>query len=355
MDDQARIRQYLTRHSAGAPDEARVTALAGDVSSRRYYRVTPAGGGAAAGLPAILTLYPEPFDVNETAGQRLDRLLRANPDAMLSYANDPLAQIEMTRFLAAQGLPVPELRGADGPLGIIAFEDLGDVRLIEALEPAGPAVRRALYRRAVDLILELQDATSAMLRAGVIGARLEFSTAKLMWEMEFFLTHYFEGCRGHALTDVEHRRVTAELEPLCRWLAERPQVLCHRDYHARNLMFLNDTLYLIDYQDSRRGPATYDLVSLLLDPYVPADFVEIDPLFEHYLDRCGGTERDALRLEWQAMAIQRLLKASGTYAYQVARRGVTVFEAYLKPTLERVERTLEARGGMPFLRSLLAG
>ncbi len=51
-------------------------------------------------------------------------------------------------------------------------------------------------------------------------------------------------------------------------LAAEPRVLCHRDYHSRNLMLHLDRLYIIDFQDARMGPDTYDLVSLLRDSYV---------------------------------------------------------------------------------------
>ena len=51
-------------------------------------------------------------------------------------------------------------------------------------------------------------------------------------------------------------------------LADEPRVLCHRDYHSRNLMIHERRLYIIDYQDARMGPDTYDLASLLRDSYV---------------------------------------------------------------------------------------
>ena len=51
-------------------------------------------------------------------------------------------------------------------------------------------------------------------------------------------------------------------------LASEPRVLCHRDYHSRNLMVHGGQLYVIDFQDARMGPDTYDLASLLRDSYV---------------------------------------------------------------------------------------
>ena len=49
-------------------------------------------------------------------------------------------------------------------------------------------------------------------------------------------------------------------------LAAVPRVLCHRDFHAANLMVdSKNHLRVIDHQDARMGPASYDLVSFLLD------------------------------------------------------------------------------------------
>ena len=360
MTDLERIQQFLEQPSPSQPSPSQpshrnleqgcITALAGDASSRRYYRVHDRVDEARA---LIVTLYPAPFDAGETAVGRLERLLEADPDAALSYANDPLAQIEMTGFLASQGLPVPKLEGVSGPLGIVAFEDLGDVRLSEALEGADADRRHAFYLEAVDLIVKLQAVTQAMRAADVIGAHMSFSEAKLMWELEFFLTHYFEGYRQQPLTARDLEAVRSELEPLCRYLAGLPQVLCHRDYHARNLMVQNETLYLIDYQDGRLGPETYDLVSLLLDPYVPPDALDVDAMLDAYCIARSRPRDAAFREAWQAMAIQRLLKACGTYAFQTARRGSTLFEQYLGPTLKHAVRWMDVQGGMEQTRALI--
>jgi aminoglycoside/choline kinase family phosphotransferase len=43
-------------------------------------------------------------------------------------------------------------------------------------------------------------------------------------------------------------------------------VLCHRDYHTANLMVdKQNAIRIVDHQDARMGPASYDLVSLLMD------------------------------------------------------------------------------------------
>ena len=69
-------------------------------------------------------------------------------------------------------------------------------------------------------------------------------------------------------------------------------MLCHRDYHSRNLMLHDGSLYIIDFQDARMGPDTYDLVSLLRDSYVDFTEQQVDELIAFFLAlRDVGAER----------------------------------------------------------------
>ena len=64
----------------------------------------------------------------------------------------------------------------------------------------------------------------------------------------------------------EAAELKAELNDISAELAARPRVLCHRDFHAANLMVdRSGRLRVMDHQDARMGPVTYDLVSFLLD------------------------------------------------------------------------------------------
>ena len=66
-------------------------------------------------------------------------------------------------------------------------------------------------------------------------------------------------------------------------------MLCHRDYHSRNLMWHDDTLYVIDFQDARMGPDTYDLASLLRDSYVDLPDAAVDDLIDYFVALARGT------------------------------------------------------------------
>ena len=65
-------------------------------------------------------------------------------------------------------------------------------------------------------------------------------------------------------------------------------MLCHRDYHSRNLMLHDGSLYIIDFQDARMGPDTYDLASLLRDSYVDLSPQQVDELIAFFLAHQSG-------------------------------------------------------------------
>ena len=181
-------------------------------------------------------------------------------------------------------VPVPEILGHSNPLGIIALQDLGDVTLQAHLGAASPAEHEALYRQAVTLIDTLQRRGR---RAGFTERYLPYGIAfdveKLTWELQFFAKHFLEGYRGVALAAAAREALARELLRIVEELAAEPRVLCHRDYHSRNLMLHDGQLYIIDFQDARMGPDTYDLVSLLRDSYMDFTEQQVDDLIAFFL------------------------------------------------------------------------
>jgi aminoglycoside/choline kinase family phosphotransferase len=130
--------------------------------------------------------------------------------------------------------------------------------------------------------------------------------------------------------------------------------LCHRDYHSRNLMLHAGRLYLIDFQDARMGPDTYDLVSLLRDSYVDVTDRELDELIAYFVALKGIKDAAAFRQRFDLMALQRNLKALGTFGYQTIARGNPVYIQYIPRTLRYARTNLERYLRFARLRELLA-
>jgi N-acetylmuramate 1-kinase len=134
-------------------------------------------------------------------------------------------------------------------------------------------------------------------------------------------------------------------------------VLCHRDYHSRNLMLHAGRLFIIDFQDARMGPDTYDLVSLLRDSYVDLPDRDVDELIAYFLALKGpGVRHGAhtFRARFDLMAVQRNLKALGTFGYQTMARGNPVYIQYMPRTLAYVRTNLAKYPRFSRLRDVLA-
>src|SRR5471032_2816221 len=102
------------------------------------------------------------------------------------------------------------------------------------------------------------------------------------------------------------------------------------------------------------GPDTYDLVSLLRDSYVDITDRELDDLIAYFLALKGRTDADECRRRFDLMALQRNLKALGTFGYQTMTRRNTVYIQYMPRTLRYARTNLEKYPRFARLRGLLA-
>jgi aminoglycoside/choline kinase family phosphotransferase len=274
-------------------------ALAGDASVRRYFRVT-----LPDGTTRVLAYYPP-----EVRAQ-----LRTFLDAYHAVA--PCGH-------------VPEvLRYSDDA---VLQRDVGDRTLYDLLhDDRAEGVR--LYRQAIDALIAFQ-------RAPNVAVNPPFDAEFFLGELEMTREFYVEKVMGVA------PEASARLVPLFRRLANNiarhPYTLCHRDYHGQNIHVVEDALYVIDYQDLRQGPDTYDVASLLRDRGVArilGEATEME-LLEYYGARRGADP--GLRLRYFETLLERSLKILGTFAKMPVTRGRLHYLEFIEPTLESVRRCID--------------
>ena len=310
----------LERLGEGA---AEVVPLAGDASTRRYFRVM------LKERTVVVALYPEPF-------------------------GDDMPFLAVGSLLMGFGLPVPAVLAHDGPRGVLLLEDLGDQTLQEVLKTSSDALRGDLYGEALEALGVLQrEAARGPGRAACF--QVAFDVEKLSWELHYFEKHFLEGLLGRDLS-TEHRSTLAEsFHRLSAEIASWPRVLCHRDFHSRNLMRHHGRLFWIDFQDARLGPATYDLASLLRDSYVdlPEKFVA-ERAEEFRLKALPGEAREVFLRRFELTCVQRNLKALGTFGYMASVRGNGVYLPYVPATLRHARRNLARHPELDGLRRVLA-
>jgi N-acetylmuramate 1-kinase len=306
--------------------QARTIPLTGDASDRRYFRVLQPDSPSI-----VLALHGAPFE----------------------YGALPF--VNVARLLGEAALPIPAILDHADDLGVLALEDLGDVTLQAHLGVAALEHRR-LYREAVGYIEQLQRRGVELASDDYVPYTLAFDVEKLRWEMDFFLKHFLVGYRGIGLEAEEREAIREELAAIIEELASEPRVLCHRDYHSRNLMLHAGRLYLIDFQDARMGPDTYDLVSLLRDSYVDLTEESVSDLIAYFLALKGqgsAYEQDFER-RFDLMSLQRNLKALGTFGYQTMVRQNPVYLQYIPRTLRYVQRNLQKYPRFARLQDLLS-
>jgi aminoglycoside/choline kinase family phosphotransferase len=329
-DARGRIDQFLTE-TRQADHVATVVPLTGDASDRKYFRVLMRNAP-----PQVLAVHPQAIEFER-----------------LPFAN-------VARLYSAMPVPVPRILGHSNPLGIIALQDLGDVTLQAHLGTAPFSEHKALYREAVTLIDTLQRRGAELASSDYIPYGIAFDVEKLTWELQFFTKHFLEGYRGATLTAAARDALAAEYAAIVEELAGEPRVLCHRDYHSRNLMLHEGRLYIIDFQDTRMGPDTYDLVSLLRDSYMDFTEPQVEDLIAFFLAlrrQAGGPSSDEsreFRRRFDLMALQRNLKALGTFGFQATTRGNPVYIQYIPRTLNYVRSNLERDTRFARLWELLA-
>jgi aminoglycoside/choline kinase family phosphotransferase len=250
--------------------------------------------------------------------------------------------VRATRLFLAAGLAVPEILTVAGDPGCLVLEDLGDRTLQRAHSRASPAERDRLYGAAVDLAVGLAVAGTRELERDARDWPV-LDADRFRFEMDFFVEHYVGGLMGKATSAPG---LSAALHELAARAAACPRrVLCHRDYHSRNLMVRADgSLAMVDIQDARWGPDTYDLASLLCDAYVDLGDGEIERGVERYRGALPSPPTIAeLRARFDIVAAQRMIKALGTFGYQSGRLGRTHYLSAVPRTVARLRRLLPGR------------
>jgi N-acetylmuramate 1-kinase len=328
-DVRSRIDAYVASTGLNARG-ATVVPLTGDASDRRYFRVLLRDDS-----PQVLAVHPGPIEF-----------------AKLPFVN-------VAKLLSEMPVPVPRILGHSDELGIIALQDLGDVTLQAHLGAASPAQHAALYRQAVTFVDTLQRRGAELASAEYVPYGIAFDVEKLTWELQFFTKHFLEAYRGSRISTASRELLAAEYAAIAEELAAEPRVLCHRDYHSRNLMLHDASLYIIDFQDARLGPDTYDLVSLLRDSYVDFTESQVDAFIAFFLALRDGRlsapgDPAEFRRRFDLMALQRNLKALGTFGFQTTSRQNTVYIQYIPRTLNFARGNLARYPRFARLRELLA-
>lgn len=295
MNAQPEIEAAVARlvRAAGFSAGFALRRLAGDASAREFHRVEFTGASRPRSLVVMHYLEYDPAAAHAFHGVR-DTLERA-------------------------GVRVPRCHAHDGPLALL--EDFGDLTLEHAVAGSLDDDRSlALYRDAIDTLIDIQFGPMSGPRGGCPAFDLAFDEEKLMWELDFFIKNAIEIFTAKSLSPRDDEFIRGRLGEIVSRLASQPRLFTHRDYHSRNLMVTDAGLGVIDFQDARLGLLQYDLVSLLEDSYVGLPRDVVNELKKYYIHKAATRrgepfDEDEFENIYRLMTIQRSLKAAGSFAF----------------------------------------
>lgn len=214
------------------------------------------------------------------------------------------------RWLKSKGINVP---------GVLA--DLPDEKTL-VLEWGGAPREMSVddYVKVVRLLARFHALAG---EADLPALEEPFGPAVWEWERNLFA----EYCLGRRYSMAMDEAVEEDLKVACARLDEEKRSLVHRDFQSSNILWSNGVPCIIDFQGMRLGPGSYDLASLLYDPYA----------------ELGAKAREALRAAYEKeggeagnlpfAAVERLAQALGAFG-RLASIGKTEFSRYTMPALE---------------------
>ncbi len=343
MVDERTVEAALTALFKAPARVSGIAELAGDASTRRYYRVRTGPGSPIASV--VLMQYP---DVVAPGGE--------------------LPFVNVHRYLRKAGVPVPEIYCAAPEAKLLFLEDAGDLMLEGSVAAAKSADEfLPLYERCMEVLVHLQWDGTRALDGNAIPARLAFDVPKFAEEIDFFFAHAVREYGEIDLSERDERAIEDLFLPFLEELAALPRVLAHRDYHSRNVMVTaperpggRPEVRLLDFQDARMGNVFYDLCSILRDSYVTLTEKVVEHLTYVYrhaapadLKRAAG-DRAAFAYRLDLAALQRNVKAIGTFGNQARNRGKTLYLRFIPPTVAHLTANFERNPRMrPLAMKLL--
>ena len=295
-------------------NDFRTYQLAGDASSRKYFRVIQ-------GQQSWVLMVWEPFDEK----------------------NYPFLSVQ--RHFKKNQIHVPEVIKISAKEGLVLLEDLGDLTLERKFwESQKQESSLPFFEMAIDELYHVHHDASQD-RSPCTAFEVQFDTEKFLWEMNYGRTHLLEGICQFQFTEQSLGQLVKVFHSICERLHREPKVIAHRDYHSRNLMIKFDQVRVIDFQDARLGPVQYDLVSLLRDSYTQLNDQMVDHLLDLYLKKSKSFlpksfSRENFDLIFELQSVQRCFKACGSFSSFYMQRNDTRYLKYIAGTLKRVLKSL---------------
>jgi len=230
---------------------------------------------------------------------------------------------QLTSLFNAQGIHVPQIKEIIDNR-IIIQEDIGEISIQNLFLNCNIEEKKKILKIIAIILKKLSEIN--------VSENLPcLNSSRMKQEMDFFITNFIP-CLKNLYSDKEKIR-----EQLYLLVSEISNIntFSHRDFHSRNIFYFKDNIFLVDFQDSLIAPEFYDIVSFAFDSYL--DLKSLEPFFWETLNDLGiKTDYYQVALT----ALQRNIKALGTFGYQVRVKNNLSYKKYIKRTIRKIKSNM---------------
>lgn len=233
------------------------------------------------------------------------------------HQEEVLPFIKVGEFLHQNDFSAPEIIKKDIKNGLLLLEDFGDSHYSRVLSIQDENISEAiLYRKAIDVLVKLHK-TDLVIDLPV------YDLQKLLDEACLLTDWYFQAFNGEELAPNFRDEYIEIWTKLLKSLRFPNDCLVLRDYHADNLMWLEDRIGykkvgLLDFQDAVIGSVVYDMVSLLEDARRDVGDDVVQQMINYYIETTNQNRKEFLA-DYVILGAQRSCKILGVFARKALR------------------------------------
>jgi aminoglycoside/choline kinase family phosphotransferase len=287
--------------------------LPGDASSKKYYRVI-----LERNLP-------------KTSASSL---------ILMHYPDKNFAKfIEVANVLNAHHLLAPQVLHYEKTNHLMLLSDFGDTSLNKHLLEQNQDVRLAYYKRVIDAMLLMQKIPSSQLKDTYV-----YNKSDWLGGVKMAINWYFPylGINDEAIK-ADYLEIWSNILDL---LPKFDDVFSHKDFHGDNILLINDSIGMIDFQDCIFTSPIYDLVSLVDDARIDVSPYLRDELINYYISLTGFDPKD-VKVAYDILGAQKNSRILGVFA----RKALQENNNYVK-FMPRTTKYLENNLKIPELHIL---
>jgi len=249
--------------------------------------------------------------------------------------------VNLSQVFTQHHIPVPKVLEHTPEMGHILMTDVGNKHFEDIYDTETEPLA---INNAIDTLTDIQNITHDGIPDYTVQRLEEEMTIFDEWIIKEMLNSTYI-----AASETKSSRILVDQTQ------EQDQVCVHRDYHCRNLLFSNNSLGIVDFQDALIGPAFYDLASLLYDCYHEFQEDQVDQYLTYYL--ATSTRHKDLTVSaaerWLKLtAIQRQIKAVGIFVRLFLRDNKKTHLKYVPSVMKMLIQLMSKQPEMKSLEEL---